>query len=589
VTSDLGPPGQASAVPVPEGATRWLRVTVLATADGDQLAAGISELAVGGLSVRREIALPADLRRSAESPTVLVDVARGQRDACAFAGDRPLCSPRLARAGEEDVLRRVVVMPRAQGMTMSGTVRPRPGPGLDRLLVPLGEAIRAHASSVQVAHPAGRAQAAVDRDLGTGWVAASEDERPRLTLAWTEPREVDVVQILVDPALASSRPRQVLVEAGGREQRVTVDAEGYLRFSTVRTNRLVLEFGAVDRRDEIGAFGQRVALPVGVSELRVPALDELRRGPDPSASVTVPCGFAPPVVVDGRPTPTSASGTVRDLLQLRPLQLRACGQGTIDLTAGTHRIEVRPTAELSPASVTLDPGLVSAPVHAQPIVRRWDAESRALDVPPSSSTRVLVVHENANRGWTARLGDGRLEPARIDGWQQGWLVPAGASGRLTLTFGPTTPYRYGLVVGGLLALCLGALAVREPRSPSRAGPVLGRRRGRLAVALGVGLLLAGQGLTALVGLVLAFALVMLARRGGRELPALVAGTCVLAAAGLVALEPWPAATSLHWPVQVLTMLGVCLAVLAGRLSEPAASGPERAAPAGSSLPSRQRR
>jgi arabinofuranan 3-O-arabinosyltransferase len=588
VATDLGPAGQPWAVAVPEGPTRWLRVTVLATAGEDHLAAGISEISVAGLSVRRDIALPAD-QPAASRPAVLVDVAHGQRDACVFAGDRPLCTPRLARAGEEDILRRLVVTPRAQGMTVSGTVRPRPGPDLDRLLVPLGEAILARASSVQVQHPAGRAQAAVDRDLGTGWVAASDDERPRLTLAWTEPRQLDVVQILVDPALASSRPSEVLVEGGGREQRVTVDAEGYLRFATLRTNRLVLEFGTVDRRDEIGAFGERVALPVGVSELRVPALDELRRGPDPSARVAIPCGFAPPVIVDGRPTPTSASGTVRDLLQLRPLPLRACGEGTIDLTAGTHRIEVSPTAELSPVSVTLDPGLASPPSPVQPTVRRWQAESRVLDVPQSSSERVLVVHENANRGWTAELAGRHLEPVRIDGWQQGWLVPTGASGRLTLTFGPGTLYQYGLVIGGLFALVLVGFAVRPPRGRVEAGAVFERRSARVAMVAGAVVLLMGFGLGALLGLVLASALMGLVRRGGRELPAVVAGTCLFGAAMLVALQPWPAPTSLEWPVQALTLLGVCIALVAGGLSGPGASGAERAVPGGSSLPSPLRR
>ncbi len=588
VDTDLGPSGQTSLLPLPDGTTRWLRVTVLATDDEDQLAAGISELSVSGVSVSRDVALPTD-QRGAPAPAVVLDVAGGGRDACAFAGDRPLCSPRLARVGEEDVLRRVVVTPSLQGLRLSGTVLPRSGPALDRLLVPLGEAIRAQASSVQVEHPSARAQAAVDRDLGTGWVAAGDDERPRLTLTWTNPRDLDLAQILVDPALASSRPREVIVEAAGRKQSVTVDEEGYLRFATVRTNRLVLEFGAVDGRDEIGTFGQRAELPVGLSELRVPAIDELRRGPDPSADVTFPCGFAPPVVVDGRPSLTSVTGTVRDLLQLRPLEWRACADETVDLSAGSHRIEVRPTAELSPASVTLDPGLASTSMPAQPVVRRWQAESRALDVSAAQGERVLVVHENANSGWTARLAGRQLQAVRIDGWQQGWVVPPGAHGLLTLTFGPTRSYHVGLILGGLLALCLVLLAVRRPPSPSTAGPVLESRRGRLAMALGAGLLLAAYGQTALVGLVLAAALVALVRRGGRELPALVAGACVLVAAGLVALRPWPEPTSLAWPVQALTVLGVGIALFSCRLSGPVPSSAGRAAPGSSSLPTQQQR
>ena len=587
VDTDLGPSGQ-SVLPAPTGSTRWLRVTVLATDDEDHLAAGISELAVPGISARRDVVLPTD-QRNARKQAVVVDVAPGRRDACVFAGDRPLCSPRLARDGEENVLSRVVVTPRVEALAVSGTVWPRPGPALDRLLAPLGEAIRARASSVSVEHPAARAQTAVDRDLGTGWVASSDDEQPRLTLRWTQPRDIGVVQILVDPALASSRPKEVLVQAAGREQKVTVDPEGYVRFETVRTNRLALVFGPVDRREEIGPLGGRAQLPVGLSEVRVPAIDELRSGPDPAANVSIPCGFAPTIVVDGRPTLTAATGTVRDLLQLRPLTLRACQDSTLDLPAGRHRIEVRPTAEFSPGSVTLDPGLTRANLPAQPSVRRWQAESRELVVPPSRSQRVLVVHENSNPGWTAELADQQLRSVRVDGWQQGWVVPAGASGRLNLSFEPAIPYRTGLLLGAALAGALIALALVRPRATTFVGPALESRRARLAALVGAAALLLSFGLTALCGIVVAFALAVLVRHGGRELPTLVAGGCAIGAAGLVALQPWPAATSLDWPVQALTVLALCIAALASWFSGPGSSSATQAARGSSSLPSQQQR
>ena len=48
---------------------------------------------------------------------------------------------------------------------------------------------------------------------------------------------------------------------------------------------------------------------------------------------------------------------------------------------------------------------------------------------------MLVVPESINPGWTARTADGaQLTPVTVNGWQQGWVVPAGTSGTVTLTF-----------------------------------------------------------------------------------------------------------------------------------------------------------
>jgi len=48
---------------------------------------------------------------------------------------------------------------------------------------------------------------------------------------------------------------------------------------------------------------------------------------------------------------------------------------------------------------------------------------------------VLVVPESINPGWTARMADNSvLAPVTVNGWQQGWVLPAGASGPVTLSF-----------------------------------------------------------------------------------------------------------------------------------------------------------
>ena len=93
----------------------------------------------------------------------------------------------------------------------------------------------------------------------------------------------------------------------------------------------------------------------------------------------------------------------------------------------------------------------------------------------ATTSRVLVVPESINPGWVARTSAGtRLTPVAVNGWQQGWVVPPGTSGTITLTFAPNSLYRAGLA-GGLALLPLLALMAlwpqrRRPRDDPAARP-----------------------------------------------------------------------------------------------------------------------
>jgi arabinofuranan 3-O-arabinosyltransferase len=86
------------------------------------------------------------------------------------------------------------------------------------------------------------------------------------------------------------------------------------------------------------------------------------------------------------------------------------------------------------------------------------------------------VPESLNPGWVAHTSAGtRLTPVAVNGWQQGWVVPAGTSGAVTLTLAPNSLYRAGLA-GGLALLPLLALmawwrpVARKPREDAPARP-----------------------------------------------------------------------------------------------------------------------
>ena len=77
----------------------------------------------------------------------------------------------------------------------------------------------------------------------------------------------------------------------------------------------------------------------------------------------------------------------------------------------------------------------------------------------------LVVNENFNAGWQARLGGTRLRTVRIDGWKQGWLLPAGTAGTVTLVYVPGSGYR-DAIAGGLGTLALVMLVALWPPAPA---------------------------------------------------------------------------------------------------------------------------
>ena len=233
----------------------------------------------------------------------------------------------------------------------------------------------------------------------------------------------------------------------------------------------------------------------------------------------------------------------------------------------------------------------------------------------AGAASVLVVHENVNPGWRATLDGVALEGVRVDGWQQGWRLPAGAAGTVRLDYAPDGPFRTGLLVGLVLAVVLVLGAWLPARRPAAGAEVADRAAGaevaecgagakaveraalaERAVPVGavaaLGLLLLG-GLAGAVALVVAGALAWGSARVLRRPLATVAAALVPAAfvvAGvLAAVRPWgrPDPASQGTLTQAASLLALALlavAVARGRRARAAAS-PD--APAGTgSLPPR---
>ncbi|KDA42946.1 DUF3367 domain-containing protein [Frankia sp. BMG5.23] len=286
------------------------------------------------------------------------------------------------------------------------------------------------------------------------------------------------------------------------------------------------------------------------------------RGTPPAGDtpLLVDCGQGPTLVVDGTRYPLRISGRDSDVTSVRPVRVSLCTDGgTLRLSAGPHLLGVDQgaTSILVDAIALVGSGAqVSAATPRATTVHEWTAEHRTVQI-GAGDRAFLAVRENANSSWTAKLNGVALTPLRLDGWQQGWIVPAGTGGTIVIDNAPGAEYRRNLVVGLLLVVVLVVLAVLparfrlRPRSDENGYPALlrPRRLGRLGRAT-VSPPVAGAGWTVLAMLAVA----------------LVAGPVALAVPVFVLVgRRWPAAGG---RCAAVAMIGAGIGVAAQPGSQP---------------------
>ncbi|MGY1700422.1 alpha-(1-_3)-arabinofuranosyltransferase domain-containing protein [Geodermatophilus sp. SYSU D00766] len=564
ITRPLRPVAGPQDLPLPAGTT-----ATLAIGADDGAALALAEVAVPGVRVTRSLVPPAP---DGEVAAWAFDALGpgGSASGCVVdAAGTPRCAAALVAGAEEPAgLDRVFTAADPARAQLTATAVPRPGPALDALLAEAGGLdVAVAASSTAVADPRGSALAAVDGDPATAWHADPGDAAPTLTLTWPRPRTVDSLRVVTTPGLAAAFPTAVTLTAGGLPRTLGLDDDGAVRFAPVTTDRLQVTLAApleLDTFDPVTRFV--TPLGTGVSELQVGSAAPL----DLAAEVTVPCGDGPAVTVDGETRATTATATVGALRDLEPLELQVCGDPAVRLAAGEHRLVAAGTDVLAVRSATLvATDLGPGPGRDAAAVTRWDAEHRAVEVAARDEATLLVVPENTNPGWTATLDGEVLESVAVDGWQQGWVLPPGAAGTVSLEFTPGAAYRGALAAGAgavLLLVLLAALPVRRTRTTAE------RRPGRGATVLVVVAAVAG---TALVGGVVGLGLLAaaVAVAGAlRARRAAVLGGIAAAAVGVAGalLLTVPAATGTAR--QVLALAAVA-AVVATVLPAPGLRGP----------------
>jgi arabinofuranan 3-O-arabinosyltransferase len=377
-------------------------------------------------------------------------------------------------------------------------------------------------SSAAVPDPRGSGAALVDGDPATAWVADEADGRPTITLSWLGEVTVDRLRLTTAPGTAASLPLTVTVSDGTVERTVPLDEDGVAEFPALTTGRLELSFPLLSELGTFDPYSRSTApLGVGAGELELDALPSA----DPATPVLLPCGQGPVVTVDGEPRATSLQTTLGALRSMQPVNLLVCaGEGTTGrLTPGEHRLVAESTDVFAVTSATLadpDAATGSASARTAAEVTRWGAEQRTVEVGRRGEPTLLVVPENENAGWVATLDGQELEARTVDGWQQGYLLPAGPVGEVHLEFRPGATYRTALAGGAAAVVLLVVLLLLPVRRP--VAPTTGRRPRAGVLAL----LVAAAGLLLLAG------------------PAGLGAVAV--AAGLVASAPGARVTVVRW-------------------------------------------
>jgi len=442
---------------LPRGPTTWLRIRVAGvrgswTSGRSQV--GIRDIAIPGVQASRTIEAP-DVRLpgGGDPAAVVLAKAEPRSTGCMLIPARWVCSPSLATPTEEQYgFDESFTVPKPSRATLSGSAV-MTDPGLIQRYAYGGQQVTVSASSAYTPDPQDQSYAAFDASQRTSWISGAADSRPRLTIRWRDPVMLSTVTVLRPAGAADLLPMQITGSAG-QARRVILGGLGtrardVVRFAPMLTSSLTLTFSA--------SYGDG---PVQISDIEIPGIPQLAGRP--SAPVRLGCGAGPVIQLTGGPVATRASGTIADILAGRPLTFTACS--AVSMAAGRTTVAEPAADAFSVQAVTI--ARAGTPVVAHPgaaataaTAMTWTPSLRVLHV-AASQPSYLIVNENFNAGWRAVLQGRLLQPVRLDGWKQGWLLPAGSRGLVTLTYQPDGQYRAALFAGlGALGLILLIAAV----------------------------------------------------------------------------------------------------------------------------------
>jgi arabinofuranan 3-O-arabinosyltransferase len=445
---------------VPKGPTFKLRLKIAATSyePGTRLGSrvGITELTIPGVRAGRSITVPDPGAGGSAEPATIALSRTGDVQGCVKGSLAWSCAKGHEVLGDDgNGFDRSFTVRKDGSYTISGRAVLTERTAIERLSTLPGDPVKVQASSTAVEHGAAAGRWAFDGDPKTAWFADPLDPRPTLSVELARKTRLSLIRVVTPDSYLGAPPIRVTIRAEGGVRQSWVGQEGLISFPAMEAHKIKLEFGASGGR------------PIEISDIAFPGVSRL--GALTGFPLRMPCGFGPTFTVGGKTLHTEiVDGTLNDVITGRPVAFRSCDP--LRLEAGPAQVAARPGEAYRVESAIVRPepaGRQAAPVEMRDVqVESWGAGERVVKVSVTDDS-YLVVNENFNTGWRARLGVAELKPVRLDGWRQAWFLPSYTAGTVTLTYEPDASYRAGLAAGGGLALLVVVLALVRTGVPAR--------------------------------------------------------------------------------------------------------------------------
>jgi arabinofuranan 3-O-arabinosyltransferase len=468
------------------------------------------------------------------------------------------------RSDPEAAIVRSFTLPAGRTFTIGGTARLSPNAAdavIDLVTGTSGDAVY-FSSGRMPGSPTNRASAAFDGDPTSAWrtsfvFVGGQWNEVRLPQSVTFDR-LDM-QVVADGR--HSVPTVVEVSAdGGAPVRLDVPPivdgadEGHLVAVPLALpaplSGSVLRFTVLEYRnvETIDYYGERpITMPVAVAEWGVPGVRTaapLDGTPDPACRSDL-------LTVDGAPVPVSVV-PAGDVFAVR-------GCAPITLTPGIHDVRTakgmdigvdidRLVLDSAPPAAADSAPTSAAPSPDVPAVTVVDEgrTSSTVRVGASAEPVWLVLGQSHNPGWTASVVDGGDlgAPTLVQGYANGWLLPAGPERTIELRWTPQRIVWAALAISAAgfllcLGIALGALLMDRRRSAARAWAAGSTDEGVAVVASGT------DPTGAAIGWPVGVAIIVLAGLAGGPLSA------VAVAGALVVLRRFPGR---RWVIGVVPSL-----------------------------------
>ncbi len=448
IRARVGTTGAPVRVPLDGSSVASVTVRVVEAATAARSArVGLREVAVDGLQPHRSFVIPGAVGTDASLAFSTV----ASRRACFITPSVPDCDvTRIRQPEEAGGIDRSFDVKASGSYRVRGHVVARNTPEAALLLDQVERRPPVEVTSSYGGDPKVAGRFAYDGQQSTAWVSDDSDLYPTLTFQWRRQRTVTGISVASNGV--ADAPVAAIITSGRRTQRVALDAGREVAIDPVHTNRLQVRF-------EKAPGAAHVVVP----EIELTGVEVTRPlvGDAPTGAL---CGLGPAIELGGRELRTRVIGTMADLVNGTPLVLETCDPSTVRLDPGNQVLHAVPTSEFELADISLVPdGPQATPARDREVtVRRWDGDRRTLRV-ASGPASVLWLPENANAGWVADSDGRRLQPIRVDGWQQAWLLPASQdAATVRLRYAPQQAYDVVLPLGLALSgsvLLLGAVCL----------------------------------------------------------------------------------------------------------------------------------